>query len=128
MYLNASSGDANIANFDHDTLTIIVAHEIGHLLGLGHSADQNALMYYDGSYRTVLSLAQDDIDGISYLYPSNELGGDKMLGCAMVAGRNLPPPPPRNLWLLAFLMLLPVAVLIRLKNKKLLLKNRNIVK
>lgn len=119
MYLNVSSGDANIANFDRNTLTIIIAHEIGHLLGLGHSSDQNALMYYDGSYRNTLSLAQDDVDGISYLYPSNEFGGDKILGCAMV-GKNLPPPPPRTLWLLAFLMLLPIAVLISLRNRKFL--------
>lgn len=46
----------------------VVAHEIGHALGLGHSDKSEALMYY----RTVDQrnrLGQDDIDGISFLYP-----------------------------------------------------------
>lgn len=117
MYLNASSGNANIQKYDRTLLTIIVAHEIGHLLGLGHSSDSNALMYYDGSYRTVLSLSQDDIDGVSYLYPSNELGKDKIMGCASVS-RNAPPPPPKYLYALACLMLLPVVIALRLRQRK----------
>lgn len=46
----------------------VIAHEIGHAIGLGHSKDKSALMYY----RTVKlrkELGQDDIDGVSYLYP-----------------------------------------------------------
>jgi hypothetical protein len=46
----------------------VIAHEIGHAIGLGHSEDNAALMYY----RTVKQrkkLGQDDIDGVSYLYP-----------------------------------------------------------
>lgn len=64
-----------------DTLdrTIIVAtfaHELGHALGLGHTSVKHALMYFDGSDKTQKSLAQDDIDGISYLYPEEKkLGG-----------------------------------------------------
>lgn len=121
MYLNASTGDANIKNFDQEVLTIIVAHEIGHLLGLGHSSDPAALMYYDGSYRNVLSLSQDDVDGVSYLYPSNELSGDKILGCGSLANLTpRPPPPPQNLGILACLMLLPIAVLIHLRQRRFL--------
>ncbi len=82
LYLNSETGkNANIANIDRTTLTVVMAHEIGHALGLGHSSDVNALMYYDASSKTQLSLSKDDTDGISYLYPRNELGGSPMLGC-----------------------------------------------
>lgn len=114
IYLNASTGDANIANFDTNSLTITIAHEIGHILGLGHSADANAMMYFDGTYKNKMSLAQDDIDGISYLYPSDEFRDGHFAGCGSVG--HLPPPPPRSLWLLTLLMLLPVAVLVRLRS------------
>ena len=51
--------------FDLETVAL---HEIGHLLGLGHSADPNSIMYptYSGVRR---SLGQDDLDGIRRLYP-----------------------------------------------------------
>ena len=51
--------------FDLETVAL---HEIGHLLGLAHSSDPNAIMYptYSGVRR---SLYQDDLDGIRRLYP-----------------------------------------------------------
>jgi hypothetical protein len=90
---------------------IIIAHEVGHILGLGHSQDPAALMYYNAGGKAALTLGQDDIDGISYLYPRNELGGDKMMGCALVATpRGAPPPPPGTMMILALLLMLPVAI------------------
>ncbi len=103
MYLNASSGDANIANYSSAVVSIILAHEIGHLLGLGHSQDLNALMYYDASLKSSLALAQDDIDGISYLYPRNELGGDKPLGCGTIGNGKSPSPGTRLMILICLL-------------------------
>jgi len=86
--LNVSSGLANIANYDSNMLKITLAHEVGHILGLGHSHDRSALMYFDGTYYVNMSLGQDDVDGITYLYPRNELSGDKALGCAMIKNIN----------------------------------------
>jgi hypothetical protein len=49
-------------------LESVLLHENGHAAGLGHSSDANAVMYtYYGGLRR--DLHQDDIDGISSLYP-----------------------------------------------------------
>jgi hypothetical protein len=47
------------------------AHEFGHALGLGHSADPNATMYYVTSWCSTggRSLAADDLAGVEALYP-----------------------------------------------------------
>ncbi len=60
-------GWPRLTEFD---LESVVVHEMGHMLGLGHSAESEATMYYavgpgDDRGRT---LHQDDIDGICSLY------------------------------------------------------------
>jgi hypothetical protein len=116
LYLNASAGNANIGLYDRTMLLIIIAHEVGHILGLGHSQDVHALMYYNAGAKANLTLGQDDIDGVSYLYPRDELNGDKMMGCGLVASAgNAKPPGAGPLAVLALLMLLPVAVYVRLR-------------
>lgn len=48
-------------------LQTVVLHENGHVAGLGHSGDPNAVMY--ASYQTARCvLSQDDINGIATLY------------------------------------------------------------
>lgn len=52
-------------------LFLVAAHELGHSLGLYHSAKAEALMYPVYKSSTDLSrfhLSQDDVDGIQSLY------------------------------------------------------------
>ncbi|XVE84991.1 hypothetical protein DITRI_Ditri17bG0056300 [Diplodiscus trichospermus] len=53
-------------------LESVAVHEIGHLLGLGHSSVEDAIMYPTISSRTKkVELGNDDIEGIQFLYGSN---------------------------------------------------------
>ncbi|XP_010553642.1 PREDICTED: metalloendoproteinase 5-MMP [Tarenaya hassleriana] len=56
-------------------LESVAVHEIGHLLGLGHSSVKDAIMYptIAGGDRKV-ELAKDDIEGIQHLYGGNPDG------------------------------------------------------
>ena len=92
LILNASSSNGNIGNFSSTKLKIIMAHEIGHVLGLGHADDSTALMYYDATAKTTLNLSQDDVDGMTYLYPRDELGSDSKYGCGLVSASRSGPP------------------------------------
>jgi hypothetical protein len=66
-----------------------LVHEIGHFLGLDHSSDADATMYFSAREGETKkrTLAQDDIDGICTIYPdgSGELsctkneGGDSVV-------------------------------------------------
>ncbi len=82
ILLNADpSARANISRLTPLKLSMVLAHELGHVLGLGHTRDTQNLMYFDVTLRTELSLSQDDIDGVTYLYPRHELVGNGLLGC-----------------------------------------------
>ena len=90
-----SSKSAAIQNLiDHgDLFGVVLAHEMGHALGLGHTQDKTALMYFDASAKTKLSLSFDDWNGITYLYPRQELGSSLPFGCATVSGPGQKPSP-----------------------------------
>lgn len=49
----------------------VITHELGHVLGLGHSVDPNAIMFpsvSQGCLSAPRGLGQDDVDGITYIY------------------------------------------------------------
>ena len=103
VIINEDSGQV-YSNLNSTKRKIVLAHEMGHVLGLGHSEEPGALMHYSIAEKTELRLHQDDVDGFTFLYPRDELFDDGPLGCARVSGQ-LPPPPSRGLTLLLWLMI-----------------------
>ncbi len=89
----------------------VIAHEIGHAFGLGHSEDKAALMYYK-TVNLRRNLGQDDVDGVSYLYPVH-LDGCGLFG-ATVKNISARPGPPMWQMALGFFLLLILARLRKL--------------
>ncbi|MEE9248529.1 MAG: carboxypeptidase regulatory-like domain-containing protein [Dehalococcoidia bacterium] len=52
----------------------VILHELGHVLGLGHSADPLAVMATPYTNPPERKLADDDKEGVTFLYDSNKLG------------------------------------------------------
>ncbi len=116
LVLNAEPGkNADITKATDASKSLVIAHEIGHMLGLGHSSFEPALMYYSIGSKTNVSLSKDDWDGISYLYPRDELSKTNLAaGCGLI--QNQPPNTGRGLAVL-FLLLCPFIVYGRLRFK-----------
>ncbi len=86
ILLNAENGkSANFANLEDKQKPVVLAHEMGHVLGLGHSGEVTALMYYSASEKKELRLSQDDMDGISFLYPRDEIAQGGIFGCGTLS-------------------------------------------
>lgn len=58
-----------IGSLDRGELEATIAHELGHAIGLGHSEYEYNLMYYAIGGKFQKWLGQDDVDGVTYLYP-----------------------------------------------------------
>ncbi len=87
LLLNADTGASptyNISTQSTSSNSLLIAHEVGHVLGFGHSSDNFALMYFQYTASRQLALAQDDMDALAYLYPRNE-PSDKLLGCGTLS-------------------------------------------
>ena len=90
--LNAKVGwvyDCNTAGPAFDAESVLL-HENGHVVGLGHSADVNAVMATP-YLSTQCDLGQDDIDGISALYPT---GGATATPTPAPTATPVPTPTP----------------------------------
>ncbi len=84
ILLNAQvNAAAEVSKLSSSELAITLTHELGHILGLGHSSSKEALMYYSIADKPGAFLTQDDMDGISYLYPRNEFQGNPF-GCGAI--------------------------------------------
>ena len=67
ILINNSSG-TGFAGLSRGEKISVLAHEIGHALGLGHTKKGEDLMYYKTTEHR-FALSQNDVDGITYLYP-----------------------------------------------------------
>jgi hypothetical protein len=86
IQLNSEPGDsANIAERTDAQLQVALAHEMGHIFGLGHSREESALMYFTLGRKENLKLSQDDMDGLTWLYPRKE-PEHGLLGCGSLGG------------------------------------------
>ena len=85
MYINENA-NSPWANAERGIKVAILAHEIGHTIGIGHSEKSYALMYYATNNSDIQTyLSEDDADAATFLYPDDPallgLGGD----CGAVA-------------------------------------------
>jgi len=84
ILLNSESGAAaDISQLDQLSLDITIAHELGHVLGLGHSSQEQSLMYFSITGKTEVLISEDDKDGIVFLYPNNEFA-KRPFGCSAI--------------------------------------------
>ncbi len=92
--------DASVATLSKKAKKVLIAHEMGHTFGLGHSNFKPALMYYSINYN-MDALSRDDEDALTYLYPNTK----KVGGCGTIedVSKNK---PNGNSWMTFIFMIL----------------------
>lgn len=81
-------------SFSLEKKMTIIAHEIGHTIGLGHTPAKRSLMYYDSAYDHKY-LSPEDIKGVTFLYPKKEKYAG-IAGCGTVSIGDDDSSPPNN--------------------------------
>ncbi|MDH5232026.1 MAG: matrixin family metalloprotease, partial [Gammaproteobacteria bacterium] len=103
--INGYYPDAN-PGFPDSKETIVLAHELGHFIGLDHSqldSDQglttsNYALMYPQAYRTEQSLHEDDIAAVSRLYPATNINSSYGMLTGVFLDTNNNPILGANIW------------------------------
>ncbi len=87
--------DAEAANGPYDDLQNVLTHELGHALGLGHSARPDAAMFAQTTRGEVSkrALSPDDDDGVRALYPATAFRASAREGQGTGGGAAAPAGP-----------------------------------
>lgn len=112
ILMNDAAG-TNLASASHQEVLAALAHEMGHALGLGHTSQKEALMYYDLTGKDQKFLHQDDMDGITYLYPNPKKAAGLAGSCSSI---NLKNDGSGNSFLISFITGLLFLLFIRMKS------------
>lgn len=88
---DTGNSSTNVINkLSRNEITAVIAHEIGHAIGLGHSPTDAALMYFS-LIPNRRSVGVDDMEGVAYLYPKEQPFG--IISCATIDTDGGPPGP-----------------------------------
>jgi Matrixin len=104
---NIAEGSATIAlnsdqftpgNYTAEGMIGVLSHELGHAVGLNHSGDPASVMTYESHDwgPSAKYLAQDDKDGVVYLYGNEANLGGFLGGCSAIAADR--PQAPVSPW------------------------------
>ena len=101
---DTGDSETNYLNkLSRDEIVAVIAHELGHAIGLGHSPTDASLMYYSTVPKR-RSVGVDDIEGVTYLYPKDQPFG--IINCASIDTGGGPPGPKYFLpFLLGFMLI-----------------------
>ncbi len=101
-----------LKDLSRDEIVAVIAHELGHAIGLGHSPTDAALMYYSTIPKR-RSVGVDDMEGVTYLYPKEQPFG--IISCATIDTGG---PGGPNFFLPFFLGLLIILIFSKIKVKR----------
>jgi predicted Zn-dependent protease len=124
LILNAHA-NSYLKNKSDNEIKAVIAHEMGHAFGLGHSEYQHNLMYYSVSGKTQKWLGIDDIDGATYLYPHDAKIAGLLGSCGTIKDISKHKLNKEKKSIFSFLSLFALGLFISSYLFKILLSNRH---